>query len=297
MPVIGVLESVSAALWADSMDGFLRGLAETGFVEGRSLAIEYRWAEDHLDRLPALAADLVARKVAVIAANFPGARAAMEATQSIPIVFTTGTDPVATGLVKSLNHPGGNVTGVTVLAVTLSPKQVELLHELLPTATRFAVLVNTRNQLTSQDAIEEAQRAGACLGLEVIVVRASKESEIGEAFATAVEQRCAALVANDALFLSRTEQIAALGLHHGLPIVMAQNAGNTGVLLTYGASNPDMFQQAGQYVGRILKGEAPGELPILQPTKFQLVVNLKTAKVLGLKIPESFLVRADQVIE
>jgi putative ABC transport system substrate-binding protein len=300
MPVIGLLYSVSAAQWTEQMTGFYQGLSETGFVEGRNLAIEYRWADNQIDRLPAMAADLVAREVAVIlvGGNVSGVRATITATRSIPIVFTTATDPVGTGLVRSLNHPGGNVTGATFMGDQLGPKHLELLHEVLPAVTRFAVLVNPKNPATSQDAIHAAETAAPRLGLEFIIVRASTEPEIDTAFASAVQQHAAAITMNDAFFANRREQIGALGLHHALPVVAGEQMAVTpGVLMSYGAKIPDTYRQAGVYVGRILKGEKPGDLPVLQPTKFELIVNLKTAKALGLKIAEMFLVRADEVIE
>jgi putative tryptophan/tyrosine transport system substrate-binding protein len=249
--------------------------------------------------LPALADDLVARKatVIVVGGNFLGVRAAMAATKSIPIVFTTATDPVATGLVASLNRPGGNVTGITFLSDQLSAKHVELLHELLPGAVKVAVLVNPGNPATSQDSIRGAQEAASRLGLEIVVVRADNEWEIDEAFANAAQQHAAAITMNDAFFSSRKEQISALALRYSLPAVTPEADAATGLLMSYGASLPDVYRQAGVYVGRILKGEKPADLPVQQPTKFRLLVNLKTAKALGLKIPESFLVRADEVIE
>jgi putative ABC transport system substrate-binding protein len=300
LPVIGVLYSVSAAQWVENMAGFRQGLDESGFVEGRNVAIEYRWAEGHVDRVPAMAADLIGRKVAVIlvGGSIVGVRATMDATRSIPIVFTTGTDPVTTGLVASLNHPGGNVTGATFMGGQLIPKRLELLHEVLPAATRIAVLVNPTNPTVSESDANSANEAAARLGMQIIVVRASTEPEIDKAFAVAVEQRAAALTFDEGYLISRLDRIAALALRHGLPVVAGEHAAvTTGVLMSYGASTPDTYRQAGVYVGRILKGEKPANLPVLQPTKFKLVVNLKTAQVLGLKVPEAFLVRADEVIE
>ena len=300
MPVIGVLYDVSAAEWAHPMAGFHRGLAEMGFVEGRNVAIEYRWAEGQYDRMPAMADDLIRRKISIIlvGGNLPGVRAAMAATQTIPIVFTTNTDPVAAGVVASLNRPGGNVTGVTGLGSELGPKRLELLHEVIPTATKFAVLVNPTNLVTMQDTIQGAEAAARRLGLEIIVVKASTENEIETVFATAVQQRAGGLVANDAYFESRRDQIAALGLRHALPTsIGSRESVAAGSLMSYGASIPDFYRQAGVYVGRILKGEKPADLPVLQPTKFDLVINLTTANAFGLTIPESFLLRADEVIE
>jgi putative ABC transport system substrate-binding protein len=300
MPTIGVLYSVSAAQWTEQMAGFHQGLHETGYVADRNVAIEYRWADNQIDRLPAMIADLVGRKVGVIlvGGNVSGVRATIAATQSIPIVFTTATDPVATGLVRSLNHPGGNVTGATFMGDQLGPKHLELLHEVLPAVTRFAVLVNPENPATSQDAIQAAGAAAPRLGLEFIIVRATTDSDIEAAFATAVQEHAAAIIMNDASFAARRVQIGALGLRHMLPVIAGEQMALTaGVLMSYGAKIPDTYRQAGIYVGRILKGEKPGELPVLQPTKFELIVNLRTAKALGLTIAETFLVRADEVID
>jgi putative ABC transport system substrate-binding protein len=297
MPIIGVLYSVSAAAWTENIAGFRRGLSETGFVEGRNVAIEYRWADGQLDRMQAMAADLIGRKVAVmlVGGNVAGVRATIEAARSIPIVFTTATDPVQTGLVASLNRPGGNVTGATFLGDQLVAKQLELLRELLPAATRIAILVNPSNPATLQDAISGAQAAASQYGMEITDVRASNEREIDEAFSTAVQQHASAVILNDAYLTSRREQIGSLGLRYMVPVIATEQA--AGVLMSYGANIPETYRQAGVYVGRILKGEKPADLPILQPTKFRLIVNLKTAKALGLKISESFLVRADEVIE
>jgi putative ABC transport system substrate-binding protein len=300
MPVIGVLYGVSAAEWVRPIAGFHRGLGEMGFVEGRNIAIEYRWAEGQFDRMPAMAADLIGRKVAVILVGgaINGVRAVMMATQTIPIVFTTQTDPVAAGVVASLNRPGGNVTGVTGLGGELGPKRLELLRELIPKATKFAVLVNPTAPITMQDGVKGAQTAARRLGLEIIVVNATTENEIETAFASAVQQRAAWLYAEDAYFESRHDQIATLGLRHALPTMLGtRESAVAGTLIYYGADIGDRYRQAGVYVGRILKGEKPGDLPVLQPTKFELVVNLKTAKTLGLTIPEAFLLRADEVIE
>jgi len=301
VPVIGLLNGQSAAEWADNMAGFRRGLSDTGFVEGRNVAIEYRWANGRYDRMPAMAADLVGRKVAVIlvGGGNVGVHAIMAATQTIPIVFTTASDPVAAGLVASLNRPGGNLTGVTNLSVELESKRLELLHEVIPTAIKIALLVNPNNQVLSQGVIRGAQAAAHRLGLEIIVLNGGSESEIERAFAIAVQQQVAALVeSSDAYFDSRREQIATLGLHHAIPTFFGDRAAVAlGVLMNYGPSQTDMYRQAGVYVGRILKGEKPADLPVVQPTKFDLVINLKTAKALGLTIPESFLLRADEVIE
>ena len=301
MPVVGVLYGVSAAEWAERMVAVRRGLAETGFVDGRNVVMEYRWAEGQYDRLPAMAADLVGRKVAVVLSGGSdiATRAAMAATKTIPIVFTTAGDPAQQGLVASLNRPGGNVTGVTVFSRELGPKRLELLHELLPTANKIALLLNQNSPEESQLDIQSMQTAARTLGLEMIVLRAGTEQEIESAFATVVQQRADALFLGvEAYLSSRREQIAALALRHALPTISSSSeAVPAGQLMSYGSSQADMYRQAGVYVGRILKGEKSADLPVMQPTKFELVVNLKTAKAIGLTIPGSFLLRADEVIE
>jgi putative tryptophan/tyrosine transport system substrate-binding protein len=301
MPVIGFLYGVSEAEWADQMAGIRRGLSETGFVEGRNVAIEYRWADGQYDRMPAMAGDLVGRKVSVILAGASniGVLALMAATQSIPIVFTTGSDPVATGLVPSFSRPGTNVTGIALFSSELLPKRLELLHEVIPTAIKIALIVNPNNPATAQENIRDGQAAASRLGLEIIIVNGASDSEIERAFVTAVQQRAAALlVGSDAFFGNQREQIAALGLRHAIPTFSWERADvASGVLMSYGPSQADMYRQAGVYVGRILKGEKPADLPVQQPTKFELIINLKTAKMLGLMIPEAFLLRADEVIE
>ena len=298
MPVIGSLFGASAAEWAGNIAGFRRGLAEVDFVEGRNVVIEYRWAENP-DRMAAIAADLISRKVAVIVTggNTEGVRAVLAATRIIPIVFTTALDPVAAGLVGSLNRPGGNATGVTFMGGALVAKQLELMREVLPGVTRIAVLLNPNNPVMSEDTLAGAQMAAARLGLEIIVVNAATENEIEAAFAGAVQQGAAALLAQDAYFAVRRKQIAAVSLRHNLPTLSVPQAVADGALMGYGASIPESYRQAGIYVGRILKGEKPGDLPVQQPTAFKLVINLKTARAFGLTIPESFLLRADEVIE
>jgi putative ABC transport system substrate-binding protein len=301
MPVIGLLHGVSAAQWVERMAGFRRGLSETGFAEGRNVAIEYRWAEGQFDRLPAMAADLVGRKVAVlfVGGSDVAIRVAISVTKTIPIVFATASDPVDAGFVPSLGRPEGNVTGITVLGVELVAKRLELLHELLPGATRIALLVNPNNPGTTQGVIQRSEAAAGHLGLEIIVVKAGTESEIENAIATAMQQRADALsIGNDGYLNSRNRQIAFFALRHGLP-TMSNTRENvtTGILMSYGGSYTDAFHQVGVYTGRILKGEKPADLPVVQPTKFELFINLTTAKALGLKIPESFLLRADEVIE
>ena len=300
LPVIGALYSVTAAQWTQNIAGLHRGLGEVGFVEGRNLSIEYRWAEGHMERLPALAVELVGRNVAVVVAggSVVAVRAALAATQSIPIVFTTATDPVATGLVTSLNHPGANATGATFMGDQLIPKLLEVLHEVLPAAKKIVVLVNPGNPTLTERVVQGGNAAAARFGLDLVILPASTEPEIDAAFASAVQQHADTLIMEEAYFASKQAQIASLGLRYVLPVVTGEQfAVETGVLMSYGADVPDTYRQAGTYVGRILKGEKPADLPIQQPTKFQLMVNLKTAKALGLKIPESFLVRADKVIE
>ena len=301
MPVIGVLHGVSAKQWTDRMVGFHRGLAETGFAEGRNVGIEYRWAEGHFDRLPAMAADLVSRGVRVISAGAPDVaiRSAMRATNTIPIVFMTASDPVRAGFVSNLGRPEGNVTGVTLIAAELSAKRVELLHEIAPSVTRIALLVNPRNPDLMQDNIKQLSAACHRLGLELLVVKAGSESEIDSAFATAAQERAQALhIGADAYLSSRSHQVSSLALRHALPTSSESREGvAAGLLMSYGQSHADVFQQLGLYVGRILKGAKPAELPVLQPTKFELVINLQTAKALGLTIPPAFLLQAAQVID
>ena len=300
MPMIGSLAGVSAAQWAERMATFRRGLSETGYVEGRNVVIEYRWAEGQFDRLPALAADLVSRKATVIFASLDvGVQAAMAATKTIPIVFTTASDPVAAGFVSSLARPVGNVTGITFVSVELIAKRLELLHELLPGAIRIAVLVNPNNPGITQNVIEHSQAAARRLGLEIVVLTAATESEIESSVVSAVQQQAAALsIGTDAYLTSRSRQIAFFALRHALPTLgtTRENVA-AGMLMSYGTNQVDSYRQAGVYVGRILKGEKPADLPVLQPTKFELLINGTTAKAIGLKIPESFLLRADEVIE
>jgi putative tryptophan/tyrosine transport system substrate-binding protein len=301
MPVIGVLHGVSAAQWADRMAGFNRGLGEAGFTEDRNVAIEYRWAEGQFDRLPAMAADLVSRKVAVICAGAGDVaiRTAIAATKTIPIVFTTASDPVRAGFVLSLARPGGNVTGATFMGVELVAKRSELLHETLPGATRIALLVNPNNPGLMQDNIELSKVAMQRLGLEMVVVKAGSENEIESAVLAAVQQQANALsIGNDAYLSSRSRQVAFFALRHALPTMSeSRNGVAAGLLMSYGPNQGEAFRQAGLHVGRILKGEKPADLPVIQPTNFELFINLTTAKALGLTVPLALLARADEVIE
>ena len=284
------------------MAEFRRGLAETGFEEGRNVIIESRWADDHFERMPALAADLVSRKVAVIlvGGGIEGVRATIQAAQTIPIVFTTGTDPVAAGLVASINRPGGNATGLTNLAVELAAKRLDLMHEALPKAGKVALLLNRNNPVVSQGEFQAMQSAARGLGLELVILNVGSDQDLEPAFANAVEQRAAALmIGSDAFFSGREPQIAALALRHRLPTMVGGRlrVRPTGVLMGYGTESTDLYRQAGIYVGRILKGARPADLPIVHPTKFDLVINLNTAKALGLTVPPSLLAIADEVIE
>jgi putative tryptophan/tyrosine transport system substrate-binding protein len=300
MPLIGVLYGVSAAEWADRMDAFRRGFGEAGFIEGRNVAIEYRWAEGQMDRIPWMAVDLMDRGVAVIlmGGNTAAVRSMLSATQNIPIVFTTGGDPVAAGLVASLNRPGGNATGVTQVSTELGPKRLELLHELVPAVKKIGVLVNQNNRVTSEADIRTSQAAARRLGLELIVLNGGTESEIEAAFQAGVQHGAGAVyVGSDAFFNVRGKQIAALALRHSLPTMGPYETVQAGALAAYGANALDMYRQAGVYVGRILKGAKPGDLPVMQPTKFDLVINLKAARALGIEVPATLLARADEVIE
>jgi putative ABC transport system substrate-binding protein len=300
MPVVGFLSEFSEA-HANLQAAFRKGLNEAGFTEGRNVAIEYRWASFQYDRLPGLATDLVRRNVAVIAASASvrTVLAAKEATATIPIVFNIGTDPVKAGLVIALNKPGRNITGITSVNIQLGAKWVGLMHELLPAATRFALLVNPEDRMSVVNMIAEVQQAAAALGLSVEVLYASASSEVEEALAAVAQKQAAALmITPSALFLDRRVQIATFASRDGVPAIFANRAfPEAGGLMSYGSNWTDTFRQAGVYCGRILKGEGPAQLPVLQATKFELVINLTTAKVLRLQIPPTLLALADEVIE
>jgi putative tryptophan/tyrosine transport system substrate-binding protein len=293
MPVIGFLNQGLAKASEYLTAAFQKGLSQVGYVEGRNVGIEYRWAEGQYDQLPKLAADLVSRKVAVIVAAFlPAALAAKAVTSTIPICFVTGADP-------RLNRPGGNATGVATVVALVGAKRLGLLHEVVPAASTFAVLVNPNNPLTSEDFSRDLEVAAGTLGLQIHVLHASTEREIDRAFATLVQQRVGALtVSPDAFFDSRRDQIVALTARHAIPAIYdRRETAVAGGLMSYGVSITDAYHQAGVYTGRILKGEKPDDLPVMQPTKFEFVINLKTARTLGLTFPAGLLAIADEVIE
>jgi len=299
IPVIGFLNGASYDLSAYLVRAFRQGLSETGYVEGRNVAIEYRSADGQYDRLPALAADLVRRKVSVIAATgTPTGLPAKAATTTIPIVFVTGSDPVEQGLVASLNRPGGNLTGATTLAVELGQKRLELLHEVVPTATLIGVLVNPTGP-NLKAVLRDLQAAARTLGLPIHVLHASTERDFDTVFATLVRLRAGALViGTDTFFNSQSGKLAALTVRHAVPaIYQYREFAAAGGLMSYAGSITDAYRLAGVYTGRILKGEKPSDLPVQQSTKVELFINLKTAKALGITIPQSVLVRADEVIQ
>jgi putative ABC transport system substrate-binding protein len=299
MPVIGFLSGVSPGPFAQRLAPFRQGLNETGNIEGRTVAIEYRWAEDQYDRLPALATDLVGRRVVVIVA-YPDAAAlaAKTATTTIPIVFLSGSDPVRAGIVPSLNRPGESITGVSWFGVELVPKQLSLLHELVPNAAVIALLVDLNAPETPR-LVSEVQAAARTLRLQLVVLNARTASDIDMAFASLVRERASALVVGAGAFLvSRRDQIIALAARHAIPAIYGfREYSADGGLVSYGNDIADAFRRAGVYTGRILKGDKPADLPVERTTKFELVINLKTAKALGLTVPPALIARADEVIQ
>ena len=300
MPVIGFLDSKAPGDSPELLAAFRQGLQDTGFVEGQNVAIEYRFAGNQNERLPALAADLVQRQVAVIAApTTPAALAAKAATATIPIVFTTAGDPIRLGLVASLNRPGGNVTGVTLLFVEVAPKRLELLHELIPAARVMGLLVNPANPSIAEGNASGALSAARTLGLELHVLNASTEADFDAVFASLIQLRAGGLViGGDPFFTSRQEQLAALAVRHAVPAVYENREfAAAGGLMSYGGNLPGSYGVVGIYTARILKGEKPADLPVQQSTKVELFLNLKTAKALGITVPLPLLGRADEVIE
>src|SRR5262245_42313198 len=302
MPVIGFLNPTLLDAWTDRLlRGFRQGLKETGFVEGENVAIEYRWADNQIDRLPALAGDLVRRQVAVIVATggFPAPLAAKAATTTIPIVFNVGDDPVRRGLVASLARPGCNLTGTNFFGAELGAKRLELLRELVPAVTHVAVLVNPADVAATETTLRDVEAAAHAMGLQIQVLNASTSREIDSAFATVVRERPDALfVGNDAFFNARRVQLALLAGRHGVPAILSDREyAEAGGLMTYGSNIVDVYRQMGVYTGRILKGAKPADLPVVQSTKFELVINAQTARMLGLTVPDKLLVAADEVIE
>ena len=300
-PTVGVLGSETADIFADRLRAFAQGLRDAGYVEGRNVVFEYRWAETRYDRLPQMASDLVSRRVDVIVAmgGVLPTLAAKAATATIPIVFAIGADPVEFKLVSSLSRPGGNLTGVTNLNLEVVQKRLELLHEMVPTAASIGALVDPGNPLVGEENAKELQAAAAMLGLQLRVLQAGTDADLERAFASLAQQRGDALViTNDPFLNTRTEQLAALTARYSMPAIHSYRTfPAAGGLASYGASVSDEWRIAGSYTGRILKGEKPADLPVQQSTKVELVINLKTAKALGLTVPPSLLARADEVIE
>jgi putative tryptophan/tyrosine transport system substrate-binding protein len=300
IPVIGYVGGQSPDQWAGRLRAFRQGLSETGHIEGRNVAIEYRWAEGHYDRYPTFMVDLVRRQVTVIAVpgSTPAIVAAKAATETIPIVFLTAADPVAAGFVRSLNRPGGNLTGVSALSLELGPKQLELLHEFVPTANIIALLVNPSNPVLADIQSRDLPATARRLGLQLHVLHATTEGEFDKVFATMAQLQIGALViGGETLFTTGMKQLAAVALRHAAPaIYQFREFAEAGGLMSYGGSLSDAHRLAGVYTGRILKGEKPADLPVQQTTKLELVINLKTAKAFGLSVPPSLVARADEVI-
>jgi len=300
-PLIGFLHSASASAFAEHIPAFHKGLNEAGYVDGQNTTVEYRWAEGRNETLPLLAVDLVRRGATVIVTpiSTPAALAAKAATATIPIVFVIGADPVKLGLVASLNRPGGNATGITDIGVQLGAKRLGLLHELVPNGTRFVALVNPDNPGITEPFVSELQTAASVIGRQIEVVTASTNSGIDTAFAKLMKMRADAfLISPEALFVARRSQLLTLAARHAVPALYHRREfADAGGLMSYGSSLADQFRQTGVYAGRILKGENPAEMPVQLPTKFEFIINLQTAKTLGIQIPAALLARADEVIE
>jgi putative ABC transport system substrate-binding protein len=301
MPVIGYLSARTPGDSVEDLTEFRQGLAETGFVEGQNLAIEYRWLEGRYERLPEMVADLVRHQVAVIAIpnTTSSVLAAKAATQTIPIVFNIGSDPVAMGLVETLNRPGKNVTGVAMLQTAVTAKRLELLHELVPTVTSVAMLVNPGNPSFAEADAKEARQAAQALGIILLVLNATNSSEIDAAFAALVRQQARALlISGDIFYISRTDQLVSLAARYAIPTMYAYlEQGAAGGLMCYGAGLASALRTVGSYTGRILKGEKPADLPVQQVTKVELIINMKTAKALGINVPLTLVGRADEIIQ
>ena len=297
--MIGFLNVASPEGYANYVAAFRDGLKENGYVDGQNVAIEYHWAEGHYDRLPDMAADLVRRQVPVIVANTPANLAAKQATDTIPIVFTTASDPVQIGLVSNFRRPGGNITGVSQINVALGPKRVELAHEVVPAASLIALLVNPSDPARAETLSSEVQTAANHLGLQLLILRAGTEAEIEAAFADLAQLKAGVLViGGDAFYNSRSKLLAELSLRHAVPAIYEYNEfTNSGGLMSYGVSIKELYRWAGIYTGRILKGEKPADLPVQRSTTVELIINLKIAKALGITVPLSLLGRADEVIE
>ena|SRR5262245_45442317 len=298
MPVVGFLNSASPEAFPDRLRAFHRGLKDTGFVEGENVAIVYRWAENQFDRLPELAADLVRRRVAVIAVNTPAALPAKAATASLPIVFLVSEDPVRAGLVASLARPGGNLTGVNLVSGELTAKRLELMRELVPSVARVAVIVSPVS-LNAETTLRDVESAARAMGMQADIINASTSREIDAAFASFVDRRPDALfVASDPLFTSRRVQLSNSAARHGIPMISStREIAEAGGLISYGSNVVDASRQVGVYVGRILKGARPEDLPVVQSTKLELVINQQTARILGLTVPDKLLALADEMIE
>jgi putative ABC transport system substrate-binding protein len=297
--VVGFLNSASPETYADQVAAFRQGLSEQGFVDGQNIAVEYRWAAGQYERLSEMAADLVNRDAAVIAVNTPAVIPAKKATSTIPIVFFSAVDPVEAGFVTSLNRPGGNLTGISGVLVAIGPKWLELIHELVPKAKTIALLVNPNNAAVTDKLVKDVETGARGLGLEIHVLRASTERELSGVFAKLPGTPGTPLVIGaDAFLFSQGEALARLALQYGVPAISeSRRFSTTGGLMSYGPNDKEPFHQVGIYAGRILKGEKPADLPVQQPTKFELVINLKTAKALGIAVPQALLATADEVIE